>query len=169
MRYVTSAIVSLVKSGCRVSEPEHWKPPEGGEHMVATKSRTYEARTAEVDNFFGRALSKSTHNYTCEGTSYAVFSFLDKAETSSCRRLTVKSSTRGISVAAAVDVLVQGQGVEAKKEALRLQVLIFWLAVCTAIVRTFRAGAFDVGVVVLAHRVRSEERAPAGISQYGSP
>jgi hypothetical protein len=59
---------------------EHWRAPEGGSHCVAVKARLYEARTEEVDNFFGRPLAKYSHYFTHDHEAYAVFRFKEKAD-----------------------------------------------------------------------------------------
>ncbi|WP_424632174.1 hypothetical protein [Bradyrhizobium sp. SYSU BS000235] len=57
-----------------------WKPPVGGPHQVAINAKLYESRKAEVGGFFGRELWQSTHYYSHDHNSYAVFAFADKAE-----------------------------------------------------------------------------------------
>jgi hypothetical protein len=60
---------------------EHdWTEPEGGPNHVAIKAPLYEARQLEVDNFFGRRLSKYDHYLNHGGQSYAVFSFKHKTD-----------------------------------------------------------------------------------------
>jgi hypothetical protein len=66
--------------GSNEAMSEHRKTPEGGSHCVAVKARLYEARTEEVDNFFGRTLSKYSHYFTHDHESYAVFCFKEKAD-----------------------------------------------------------------------------------------
>jgi hypothetical protein len=60
--------------------PEHWKRPCCGDHWVAIRTKTYEARQEQVDGFFGRRLFKLSHDLTYEHDTYAIFSFLLKEE-----------------------------------------------------------------------------------------
>lgn len=59
---------------------EHWKSPGGGAHQVAIAASVYEKRQAEVDDFFGRPLSRRDHNVVHEGKTYAVYRFTEKAD-----------------------------------------------------------------------------------------
>jgi hypothetical protein len=58
----------------------HWSPPLGGPHQVAVNVRVYEARTEEIENFFGRRLARYSHIFSHDGHSYQVFCFPDPAE-----------------------------------------------------------------------------------------
>jgi hypothetical protein len=78
----------LISQARRIGKPhgsgetmsEHWRAPEGGSHRVAAKARIYEARTEEVDNFFGRPLAKYSHYFTHDHASYAAFCFKETAD-----------------------------------------------------------------------------------------
>src|SRR5258707_6036988 len=67
--------------------------PEGGSHCVAVKARLYEARTEEVDNFFGRPLAKYSHYRSEEHTSE-----LQSRQYLVCRLLLEKKKTKSLIV-----------------------------------------------------------------------
>jgi hypothetical protein len=59
---------------------DHWKRPEGGPHQVAVRADLYQRRQQEVDQFFGRTLSKLDHNVVFERQSYVVFRFKEQRD-----------------------------------------------------------------------------------------
>ena len=62
--------------------PEHWKPAEGGSNYVAIPAHIYEAKSEDVEGFFGRRLAKWSHNLTRpdDRKSFVVFNFKEKAD-----------------------------------------------------------------------------------------
>ena len=59
---------------------DHWKRPDGGPHQVAIPAALYEQRTREVEDFFGRPLSKLDHNVVFDRQSYVVFRFKEEKD-----------------------------------------------------------------------------------------
>ena len=65
---------------------EHWKQPEGGPHGVAIVREVYEARSVQIDNFFGRPLHKLNYYVVHDLVSYAVFTFKEETDATSLMR-----------------------------------------------------------------------------------